>query len=348
MAKKVKQAININDILMTGAFNEREKIEIVGDDLWPIAVAVYAASEGKVRIAKCHRGPASSTMFITNTFGMQVCVVQRCSDQYSVQFSSHPVMKHEIKPETVNLYSMNTTIQSINPRYVVNMLRKNSSHDVKRYLSNEIKDADFYIHDVVRSICDRVVDAHAGRGINKPTIDTTDNHLMTAALDCFMRGASLMELPETTRSKLTARHNVYTKQYEEFVKAIAGGKDFFHSDKLVLITMDDMGFVVGSIKGMNPQIAIERYLRYGEIPARHEFNYVQEADIPFQWFKSYNDVPDELKARIEASTIMLKTHTNCAGMLPEDEPNKVWLNIDAASYRQSYNHWTAATFMVNL
>ena len=66
------------------------------------------------------------------------------------------------------------------------------------------------------------------------------------------------------------------------------------------------------------------------------------------WFKSYNDVPDELKARIEASTIMLKTHSNCAGMLPEEEPNKIWLNIDSASYRQSYNHYAATTFMVNL
>lgn len=338
MAKKAKEQVDISDIFYDGAHDDAAKARMMKSSVWPVLVALYSFSEKQLQIGPVHYSNDSigNLYHLLTRSGVPAAAVRHCGDTIDVMNADRMIHGSDID----NFYPYTPRISSDNPRYIVSKLNPSSNHEAKVCLNNAIKASRNAFSYVLRAALDGAVDVLAGRSVSKPSIRGLENEGMTALYDLAMGAVSKSDIDPVILAEITKVYDAHNVAMTQFVKDVDRAMDMLHSDKWVVANGVLGGLVVGAITSKNLINAYNTYKRNGTLPDYESHNY-DEAVVPFKWYKSVEDMPEALRSELEASAVMLKAHTNSAGLIPELKHSShsnntcVWESVEAFGY----NSW---------
>lgn len=336
MAKTQKVKINIEDLFLPGIHTKESMAATTRHPLWPVAVACYGVGEGRAVIGEV----ATDSIRIVNRLGFYIAELQEVkgnenSEYYvklaagpsNAQFSTYPIVSKSI-------------------RYIVNKLSKNSAHPVKSGILRCTKEAETFINDrLANMVCDSLHQISDNKLTGTPMVNFPDS--VATALMLLCKGVlKPQDMPQNFLSVVDDKYKHYMKESDNFKKVIADVREFFNEDKWFLINGVSGGVVLGAI-GKQPMLTVFDRMEREQSTSPENPNRYSYLDtlLPFRWYKSLDDLPEEIKPQVNMQLMMLKTHTNSSGLVPEFsgmQGHKFWPAIGAAIGKD----WGSSQYLV--
>lgn len=336
MAKTQKVKINIEDLFLPTMHTKESMAATTRHPLWPIAVACYGVGEGRAVIGEV----TANTIRIVSKLGFYIAELQENkgdenSEYYiklaagptNAQFSTYPVVSKSI-------------------RYIVNKLSKNSAHPAKSGILRCTRDAEMFINDRLGEMLDHGINRMSDTKLrDTPMVNFPDS--VATALMLLCKGVLKPEdMSHNFLSIVDDKYKQYVKASGDYKKVIAEAREFFNEDKWFLVNGVSGGVVLGAV-GKQPMLAmLDKIERENSLsidrPDRYSY---LDALFPFRWYKSLNDIPEEVKSQVNMQLMMIKTHTNSSGLVPEFTEmhgHKFWPGIGAAIGRD----WGSVQYLV--
>jgi hypothetical protein len=336
MANTQKVKINIEDLFLPNMHTKESMAATTRHPVWPIAVACYGVGEGKAVIGQV----TANTIRIVNRLGFYVAELQENkgneNSEYYVKMASG----------ATNAQFSTYSIVSKNIRYIVNKLGKNSVHPVKSAIMGRIHDAETFINDKLGSMLnDGLNQISDVKPRGTPMINFPDS--VATALMLLCKGVLKPEdMTSNFLSVIDEKYKQYVSQAGNFKKVITDAREFFNEDKWFLINGISGGAVLGAI-GKQPILAMLDKIEQENslsINRPDRYSYLDTL-LPFRWYKSLDDIPEEIKPQVNMQLMMLKTHTNNSTLLPEHtemQGHKFWPGVGAVVGRE----WGGASYLV--
>ena len=332
MAKREK--IDISDIFLDGAMSAQERAKAMSSPVWAIAVAAYSTCERKLRIAAY----VPEVIYMTNEQGFNVFAVMRSTSIYKVYNPHDPIMLNKIDGYMDGYLCI---LETENPRYVVSVLRKASTHRVKDTLMNSLHNADNFAVKAVRNTLD-----FSSQNINNGERFAfehmeMDSELRSYVAEIVASGASWEYVKPEIRAKFDREYQKYNKNKQNFNHVLDRLKDMFSTDKWLYVPLNG-GVVLGVVNHHVTETVIEkvRQERTSSAAFYSDVNFMP--DYPPKWYRTYEDVPENIRRDFEMACLMFKTHAGYeGGILPPKEiaavnGSAVWEAV-GATYRKYYN-----------
>lgn len=339
MTEKIKEQFDINDIFYDGVHDDASKAEVMKSALWPVLVAMYSFSGKQLRIgpvrnfAQGHGYVHTMVHFLTAS-GTPAAAVRLDADGEMVVMNADRGI-HGIDDGHTSPYT--NRIVSKNPRYIVNTLKADSSHEGLDCIRNAIKNSQNIFSEVLSKSLDGIVDVLAECGVNKPRVKDLSHNETDTLLNIALGNASKSDVDPHILGGIEHKYATYTKEMTEFTKRVDRAADMFHSDKWVVAKSVFGGVIVGAVSSKPLLTAYEMYKRDGHFPHYVSYRY-DEAVVPFKWYKSFDALPEDIKSDFNASAVMFKAHfnSNSQDLLPtlggSDTHTVVWESIEAHGF----------------
>lgn len=332
MAKREK--VDISDIFLDGAMNAQEKASVMASPLWPIAIAAYSTTERKLRVA----GYKPEVIYFTNSHGFNVMAAGYAHGHYKLYRPHDPICITKFDGNTDG-YSV--SLETTNPRYIVNVLRKTSTHRAKGQLIDDLCSADKLAMQSIRSAMD--FSAEKINGGNRFYFEhmEMDSELQSHVADIVASGTSWEYVKPEIRAKFDTAYKKYSESKKNFDRVLDRVREMFSTDKWLYVPVNG-GVVLGVVSHHATQALVDEVRREKSTSSFYsDINLMP--DHPPKWYRTYEDVPEDIRRDFEMACLMLKTHAGYdGGILP---PNKVvealsssmvWEPI-GATYRKFYN-----------
>ena len=342
MTKKIKERVDVNDIFYDGVHDDASKAEVMRSALWPVLVAMYSFSDKQLRIgpvrhfAQGHNAIHMMVHFLTAS-GTTAAAVRLDADGEMLVMSADRGI-HGGGASTLAHYT--NRITSKNPRYIVNTLKADSSHEGLDFIRNSIKNSQNIFSEVLFKSLDQIVDVLAECGVNRPRVKDLSHDETDTLLNIALGNKSKSEADPHILGRVEHKYSTYTTEMAEFIKRVDRAADMFHSDKWVVAKSVFGGVIVGAVSSKPLRIAYEMYKLDGHFPHYVSRRY-DEAVVPFKWYKSLDALPEDIKSDFTASAVMFKAHfnSNSQELLPTlggtDTHTVVWESIEA----HGFNSW---------
>lgn len=320
---KAKIKFDVRDLLFPEQhINEQETVHaLMKSPLFSIIAQIYNQSEKFLRVGKIVKGGEGEIVGaeIVSPLGFLVCRVA-CSGTIGRGGNVYFYVSHNVLQTRANHVGLCTA----NPRYLQSKIKAESEHPVSNMLSTRINNAKTVVPDYLRSMVDTMVDRMFGESISgAPSFDVTrvNDHTSTFMARYFAGEITLAEVPSDVRNNFDDVYGKFIDKREKFKKAIQKGKDFVDGEKWVYITNVNDGVVLGAIRPEPTLAALEAYTNGERLPDFTDAKYKVAESVPFKWYKSFDCIPEEYRAGLEYSLVMLKMHRGSDKMLPP--PNSV-------------------------
>lgn len=349
MAKREVIKVVPKDMFLENYYTPQLEDEIVRSSLWPLAVAVYSACNGRGRISQWSANGSFGTRMAFSTpegFNIGYIATQGCGDslQYSV-YAGDAYFKPTFNGGT------NATLNTNNIRYAINKLGKSSNHDIRRGFirasSPENLNGDIYSK--LHSLIDRAVDQFNGGSINcRPTIDV-DDHTATMLAQLFMGDMTANDMPSTVTDEVNTKFVEFKEKLTRFNLAIDSSKELFAPNKLLFFTKINNGIVVGKTKTDWIGRMLNNYKNGGTLRMADKAIDVRDMVVPFKWYPSIEALPADLRQELEIQLVMLKAHTGSDSLIPNPEVSygadiKVWPALDGGAI---FSAWESHLLVLN-
>lgn len=342
MAKKIKERVDVNDIFYDGVHDDASKAEVMKSALWPVLVAMYSFSDKQLRIgpvrhfAQGHGATRTMVHFLTLS-GTPAAAVRLDADGDMVVMSADRGI-HGRDDAHTSPYT--NRIVSKNPRYIVNTLKADSSHEGLDFIRNSIKRSQNIFSEVLFKSLDQIVDVLAECGVTRPKVEDLSPAETDTLLNISLGNAPKSDVDQHILGRVEHKYATYTTEMAEFIKRVDRAADMFHSDKWVVAKSVFGGVIVGAVSSKPLLTAYEMYKRDGHFPYYSSYKY-DEAVVPFKWYKSLDALPEDIKSDFTASAVMFKAHfnSNSQELLPTlggtNTHTVVWESIEA----HGFNSW---------
>lgn len=213
-------------------------------------------------------------------------------------------------------------IKSTRVKYIAGKIRKENT-EVNDSIKSAMKSADNFINNKLQTVLQDMISTYAKQenrfgSPSKQTI-SLDSDISTLLLRLVKNDISLGQLTLEQRALIDQKHAELLQKILAYDHAYDECEWFFCNDKWCVITEINGGIVVGAISKHPMVAAIEKMRKSGEgvAPDSDEFAYALKT-VPFAWYKSLNDLPEEIKSSVEMELTMLKTHRNVDELIPKD------------------------------
>lgn len=341
MGKQRRITFNVKDIFLADQNSEEVRNIFLRSPLFGIVVAAYNRAKAQnldALVGKISLRDSTSTIVqrvsIVTPKGVPVATVSNLDTTYtSINFSTHS--NHLELPE----HAMRQ-LSSSNPKYVQSKLSVKSEHDAALSFDSALKSGYNFFNEMMRHVVDELVDhVNGGRTRYRPTISphSLTDEAVTFLVKVYAGELSMAQMRLDMRSHLDDTLKKYREQSAKFDGAIHKSTEFMDGEKWVLLENMNSGVVVGCVSPSGMVEGLNGYKNVGSLPYISDLNYAQET-IPFKWYPSFSDIPDETRRAIEFSMMMLKTHRNSDDMLPKDCPGgRFWIDMGCFS-QTSWNN----------
>lgn len=348
MAKKRETLkINVNDMFLDGVYATGPDYHggsvAMKSKLWPVAVAAYAACEGKARIAEykttVREGESENTerICLTTEHGFRIGYVTAWADgQISVNATNGLL-------GSADGSSASLTTNSI--RYAISKLTK-SDHDVRSGLRGNCFGVGDFLSDRLRSMVDKTIDTFYGESISSVPQIKLEEACITALAQVHMKELDINKIHPSIQSRMEQAFADYKSRRAKFNDALDKTKEIFNTNKIVFIPDVRDGFIVGKIKTdmindnvsqypINVQKITPRLT--GHLPTSNGEKYFasdKSPVIPLRWYPSIEVIPEDLRRELEIQLVMLKAHTGSPTLIPNLQGigTKVWDAVGAIYY----------------
>ena len=311
MTKKIKERVDVNDIFYDGVHDDASKAEVMKSALWPVLVAMYSFSDKQLRIgpvrnfAQGHGSIRTMVHFLTAS-GTPAAAVRLDADGEMFVMSAdrgiHGRDDGQTSPYT-------NRVMSKNPRYIVNTLKADSSHEGLDCIISSIRTSRDVFGEVLFKSLDQIVDVLAECNVTRPKVKDLSHDETDTLLNIALGNAPKSDVDQHILGRVEHKYATYTKEMAEFIKCVDRAADMFHSDKWVVAKSVLGGVIVGAVSSKPLLTAYEMYKRDGHFPYYSSYKY-DEAVVPFKWYKSLDALPEDIKSDFTASAVMFKAHFN--------------------------------------
>ena len=318
---KAKVKFDVRDLLFPEQhINEQEAAQsLIKSRVFSIIAQVYSESDKFLRVGKIVKGSAGEAVNVemVSPLGFLGC---RVSETAPIGHGGKVNFYLPFSP-----FSNEATanhLSTANPRYLQSKIRPQMSHPVSSSLLAKISNARDAIPDRLRSMLDQMIDKMFGESIcSSPKFDATkvSETTQTYMARLFAGEISLAEVPIAIRNEFDQSFKAYSNKRDKFGEAIQKGKDFVDGEKWVYIPGVNGGVVLGAISPEPMLAALDRYTKGDSLPDLAHGDYKIVETIPFKWYKSFENIPDEYRRGLEYSLVMLKTHRGSDKILPDAE-----------------------------
>lgn len=287
---------------------EAERKDAMTSPMWPIVVAAMNACDGGLRVGTVKKQHGDSSIELVNSCGFMVARVHCGRGVYYLNTYSDGI-------SVTNGYQR---IKSKRPKYIAQQLKKPKDGDEGSELYDELRDslrvADMtpnrimhgFLNDTVRSMYD---------GYSAPTASMSDE-MATILLRMYMKEMHPSEVDAVDQTKLDNAYKKYCANRDKLNESFSVVRDLFSKDKWVLVyDYLNNSVMVGALSHHPAQAAVDLYIKEGSFRASNAFSYAQIVHL-FQWYPSFDAIPDDIRKELEIQLMMYKVNTNGERLLP--------------------------------
>ena len=318
---KAKVKFDVRDLLFPEQhINEQEAAQsLIKSRVFGIIAQIYSESDKFLRVGKIVKGSAGEAVNVemVSPLGFLGC---RVSETAPIGHGGKVNFYLPFSP--LSNEATQNHLATANPRYLQSKIRPQVDHPVSSSLLAKISNARDAIPDRLRSMLDQMIDKMFGESIcSAPKFDVTKVKDSTSTFMArYMAGeVALAEMSSDVRTNFEEVYGKYLEKRGKFSEVIQKGKDFVDGEKWVYIPGVNGGVVLGAISPEPMLAALDRYTKGDPLPDLAHGDYKMVETIPFKWYKSFENIPDEYRRGLEYSLVMLKTHQGSQKMLPEPE-----------------------------
>jgi hypothetical protein len=227
-----------------------------------------------------------------------------------------------------------------NPRYIVNILRKTSTHRAREWLIDSLNSADKQAVHSIRTAMDSSAEKiNGGNRFYFEHMDM-DNELQSHVAEIVASGASWEYVKPEIRAKFDNAYQKYAESKRNFDRVLDRVREMFSTDKWLYSPVNG-GVVLGVVSHHAAQALVDEVRRDKSTSSFYsDINLMP--DHPPKWYKTYEDVPEDIRRDFEMACLMFKTHAGYdGGILP---PHSLTAGTAAlswepvgATYRKFYN-----------
>lgn len=329
---KTRLKFDPDNFFLENQHDSLARARFMRDEAFPLAVAAYNAAEGNVRIGKVqYRNDKVVFVNLVTPIGINVGALNMMTPgAYKMMHCAIPTAPLES--------SLHCSLETQNPRYLMNKLSKNSSHDARmtiadhahkrlpeRFLANTI-------YDFIQALMHHVNQ----NSLSTPKFNMYYNDpMITLMAQHFAGDIAKHEISLEMMNDFDTRYRAYLTEKTQHRESLQGALDFFTGDKWMIIDGVNGGIVMGAFSGEPVVTCIEHLIRTGEVLDYGTPERYYRPVVPFKWYESFDCVPEHIKSEAELSLLMLKAHTNSSGLFPHTENRlTVYQELGAAVLRQ--------------
>ena len=344
MAKRNKTVVtNIKDLFLDGYYTDERAAAVMKMSIWPLVVAAYNSTEGKVRVSHIQNEWATEEEYqaveLALPQGFNIARIARHMGD-DENGNDKPMYVVSVRGSYANTYSSNNfsnELSTANIRYAIAKL-SSGSHPIRKALHNMAHGLATTLNDKFRSLTDKVVDTLFGEAVSHKPVISLEAHLATYAVRCFVGDIAKADVPANVYGELTKLFSNYKTAADKFEKTITDSLEAMNGNKWLVFSGINDGIIVGKMNMIGVTTALNRYRTEGSLPYAHGYTYLVLSDmpVPFRWYPSLEAMPEDQRREIEIQLVMLKAHAGHDTLLPPWDQyrsaNKVWPAIGAACH----------------
>ncbi len=362
MGKRNTVKVDINEMFLPNTIMDNETVrkDAVQSPVWPIAVAIYAATEKRVRVSEFF-GPQNSwaaaseqahKMCLSTTHGFPVA---------TINYDPRPKNERDDSETAFTIQSTNnlfmdrpfglggSTLHTNSQRYAVQKMFK-GSHDVHGEIMTSVLTVERTFGEYIRTVIDSAMDNIYGASLSGRPSQPIPREYSHFVMKVLMGDMGKSAIPFNVMDKIKTLYETMRQSDEKFDKAIGMVRSTFEGEKIVFIPGIRKGVMIGKTNTLPIMTALDLYEKGECLPYAANFAYMPEVGftLPLKWYKSMQDLPEELRRELEIQLVMLKAYIGCDNLIPTpaDMANKRFLPEIGAAYYQ-YTSNCAPMFLLN-
>lgn len=318
--------MDLSKFFLTNKFLPYEQENIMRSDYWSVYAQLYNITEGEWVIGSIDRD--NPHMVFTTKEGVPVAYVglakhPKSSTSYWLfdcvnrPFASQP---------TYNEYTTNAVLRSTNIKYIAANLKKHA---------NQIKDWAVAGRTKLSHLTRELISAAMYEGyralFETPIVESLDGETRIELIKLAMGEIDRASMSPDSYRVCEIRHKEYMRQVEKREDAARQARSFVLGDKWVIAKDILDGYIIGRV-GRNALLKeVESYCAGKRGSDREHFE-IHGAS----WHKSLDNLPEDLKAQLMPSLMMLKVHAGSNDLLPVNDYSATTVWPAAGSVVRAY------------
>lgn len=227
---------------------------------------------------------------------------------------------------------MSENLSTNNFRYMKNKLM--SRGDITQRFIDRVNANNGFFSACVYTMIDTLVDKAMGEATSSsPKFSSPmsmDRDLLTFMARHMAGEVTMLEMPNNLRAMFDTMYTEFSNKRVKFKEALQSACEFMDGDKWFFMNNVNDGVILGAI-GKQPMLAaLENYMNHGSLPQSCEFNFC-DTIVPFKWYPSFQDIPDQYRRELEYSLVMLKAHRGSDEFIPEAGVRQFWQEMGCYS-----------------
>jgi len=309
--------MDLSKFFLANKFLPYEEAGIMRSDYWSVYAQLYNITEGELVIGSVNNDGENKHMVFTTKDGVPVAYVglakhPKSSTRYWLfdyvnrPFASQP---------TYNDYTTSAVLRSTNIKYIAANLKKHAS---------QIKDWAVAGRTKLSHLTRELITAAMYEGYRAlfeiPSVESLDGDTRIELIKLAMGDIDRASMSPDSYRVCEIRHKEYMRQVEKREDTARQARSFVLGDKWIIVKNILDGYIVGRVGRDALLKEVETYCASKRGSDREHFEIHEAA-----WHKSLDDLPEDLKAQLMPSLMMLKVHTGSSELLPvRDTATTVW------------------------
>jgi hypothetical protein len=303
--------MDLSRFFLTDKFLPYEQAGIMRSDYWSVYAQLYNITEGELVIGNVNNGGENKHMVFTTKDGVPVAYVGLAKhpksktsywlfDSVNRPFASQP---------TYNEYTTTAVLRSTNIKYIAANLKK---------YADQIKDWAVAGRTKLSHLTRELVSSAMYEGYRAlfeiPSVESLDGETRIELIKLAMGEIDRASMSPDSYRVCEIRHKEYMRQVEKREEAARQARSFVLGDKWVIVKDILGGYIIGRVGRDALLKEVETYCVSKRHSNRDHFEIHGAA-----WHKSLDNLPEDLKAQLMPSLMMLKVHTGSNDLLPFNE-----------------------------
>ena len=309
--------MDLSKFFLANKFLPYEQASIMRSDYWSVYAQLYNITEGELVIGSVKNDGENKYMVFTTKDGVPVAYVGLAKHpKSSTRYWLFDYINRSFASElSLNDYKTDAVLRSTNIKYIAANLKKHASQIKDWAVAGRTK-----LSHVVRELVSSAMYEGYKPLFEIPSVEQLDGNTRIELIRLAMGEIDRASMTPDSYRICEIRHKEYMRQVEKREEAARQARSFVLGDKWIIIKDILDGYIVGRVGRDALLKEIETYCVSKRHSNRDHFE-IHGAS----WHKSLDNLPEDLKAQLMPSLMMLKVHTGSSELLPvRDTATTVW------------------------
>lgn len=303
----------MKDYFLEGLLSDNTKRDVMASPLWSVAVACINQTNGGVVVGDVYKfdGNEVHSLSLVTPSGFQVGCVHRdsASDTAVHKFG---VFNSPYRSSTAPSQDVFDNVKSRKIPYIIRKI-KTSGSDPYNALLNAYTNAQVGVNNILSNITNKLI--HETKAVRPSRVVDLDEESTLDLLRFYKKDIDTSQISGQIQFRLDKAYERYKEFLSQTAVGISESMQFFDKNKWVVfnrLNNNAKGVIVGAVSREPLLRAVEHYNIHSSLPQPHQYTYV-DMIVPFKWYRSVNDIPEDIRRDIEMQLTMAKVNMRLDG-----------------------------------